>query len=70
MSIFLNVLILLALFALLGITADLAVNNIRFIAQSLKLKLFALGIVLGLFTTLPELAVGINANIEDRKSVV
>lgn len=64
MSIFLNVLILLALFALLGIAADLAVNNIRFIAQSLKLKLFALGIILGLFTTLPELAVGINANIE------
>lgn len=64
MSIFINIIILLALFAVLGLTADLAVHNIRYIAEALKLKLFALGIVLGLFTTLPELAVGINANME------
>lgn len=69
MSIFWDILILLALFAILGLAADIAVSNIRSIASALKLKLFALGIVLGLFTTLPELSVGINASIEGAESI-
>lgn len=62
-------LILIALFVILGVAADVAVNNIRFIAKALRLKLFALGIVLGLFTTLPELSVGINASLEGAGSI-
>jgi len=65
MSIILNIIILLALFALLGLAADLAVKNIRLVALSLRMKLFALGIILGIMTTLPELSVGINATLED-----
>lgn len=59
-----NIIFVLVLFALLGKVADFAVNNIRYIAQALKLKMFALGVILGLVTTLPEFSVGINAAIE------
>ena len=69
MSLFFNILILIAIFAILGVSADIAVNNIRSIAKALRLKLFALGIVLGLFTTLPEFAVGINASLEGAGSI-
>lgn len=65
MSLILNIVILLVLFAALGLAADLAVKNIRSIALTLRLKLFSLGIILGIMTTLPELSVGINATIED-----
>jgi cation:H+ antiporter len=37
------------------------VRHVRHIAHVLRLRLFVLGIVLGTFTTLPELAVGIQA---------
>jgi len=64
MPIILVVLILLALFALLGLAADLTVKNIRLIALSLRMKLFSLGVILGIMTTLPELLVGLNASLE------
>lgn len=64
MSVALNSLSLILLFAGLGFAADLAVRNIKYIAVTLKMKLFALGILLGIITTLPELSVGTNALVE------
>ena len=64
MGIFLNALILIALFLVLGLSADFAVKNIKYIALSLRLKMFALGAILGIATTLPELSVGINAALK------
>ena len=69
MSIFLNLVLLIALFAVLGMAADLAVKNIRLVALSLRMRMFALGIILGIMTTLPELSVGINATLEDAASL-
>ncbi len=65
MSLILNLSLILILFAILGWSADVAVKNIKLIALSLRMKLFALGIILGIMTTLPELSVGINATLED-----
>lgn len=64
LDLLLNFLLLIALFVVLGFSADIAVHNIREIAKALKLKIFVLGILLGLFTTLPEMSVGINASLE------
>jgi len=65
MSIFLILFLLLLLFILLGLSADWAVENIKIIATALRIRLFVFGILLGLITTLPELALGINAIIND-----
>ncbi|MDI3496548.1 MAG: cation:H+ antiporter [Patescibacteria group bacterium] len=69
MSLVLNILALLSLFFILGLAADLTVDNIRYIALSLRMKLFALGVILGIATTLPELTVGINAALQDAGSL-
>lgn len=69
MPLYFSALILIALFVILGLSADMAVNNIRSIAKALRLKLFALGLVLGLFTTLPEFSVGINTSLEGASSM-
>lgn len=63
MTVVLDSLLLLVLFAALGVAANFVVKNIKYIATVLKIKLFAFGILLGLITTLPELSVGINATI-------
>lgn len=55
---------LIFLFSVLGVAADFAVHNIKYIASVLHVRLFAFGIVLGLVTSLPELSVGINAVID------
>jgi cation:H+ antiporter len=54
---------LIALFVLLGISAEFVVRNIKYLATVLKIRLFAFGILLGIITTLPELSVGINATL-------
>ena len=69
MSLILNIATLLVLFAALGLAADLTVKNIRLVALSLKMKMFSLGIILGIMTTLPELSVGINASLEGAGSL-
>ncbi|MDD3939535.1 MAG: hypothetical protein PHF49_02670 [Patescibacteria group bacterium] len=69
MSLVFNLLVLVLLFFILGLAADLAVDNIRYIALSLRMKLFALGVVLGIATTLPELTVGINAALQGAGSL-
>ncbi len=69
MLIFFQIVLLVCIFAVLGIGADLAVRNIKYLASIVKMRLFALGILLGIITTLPELSVGINATIEGVASV-
>ncbi len=64
MEIFINAIILIALFLVLGLSADFAVKNIKYIALSLRLRTFVLGAILGIATTLPELSVGINAALK------
>ena len=59
-----NFLILASLFVLfqfLGKAADLIITNIKSICQKLGVKIFFLGIILGFFTSTPELAIGFNA---------
>jgi cation:H+ antiporter len=61
---FLNLLIILALLTLfyfLGKSADLVITHVKILADRLGIRLFFIGIILGLITTLPEMAVGINA---------
>ncbi|MFH1354458.1 MAG: hypothetical protein ABIH36_04210 [bacterium] len=61
----LEILILLVLFYLLGKAADLVVRNLRKIGEQLSLNISFLGFILGAFTSLPELAVGIHAIINN-----
>lgn len=63
MSVFLIIIISLLLFVILGFGADLVVINLKELSNKLGLKLFFLGMILGIVTSLPELAVGINAAI-------
>lgn len=69
MSVLIDSLIIIFLFAVLGIAAALTVKNIRYFASVLKIRLFVFGILLGLITTLPELSVGINAIIDKAASL-
>lgn len=64
MNILTDSLLLIFLFTILGVAADLAVKNIKYIASELKIRIFTFGILLGLITTLPELSVGINATVD------
>lgn len=61
---FINIIILFFLFLLLGLSADFLVNNISYIAKALRIRMFALGIILGIVTSLPETSVGINTSLE------
>jgi len=65
----LNFLLLTALFLLLGWSADLVVVNLRKTGEKLGIKVFFLGLLLGLFTSAPETALGINAIVKDIEEV-
>lgn len=69
MSILVNSIFLIFLFAILGLAADLAVRNIKYITLSLKMNFFTMGVLLGIITNLPELSVGINAAVEGESSL-
>lgn len=56
--------ILLVLFYLLGKTADLVVQNIRLLGRRLGLNVYFLGLLLGAFTTGPEMSVAINSSVK------
>jgi cation:H+ antiporter len=64
MTLFYNLILLFGLFGILGIIANYTVDSIKYLGYTLKIKLFFLGIILGLMTSLPELFVGINATLE------
>lgn len=69
MNIFFVILFLIVLFVILGYGADLVISNLKEIGKSLGLKLFFLGIILGLITSLPEFSVGVNSIIRDIPAV-
>ncbi len=56
---------LVILFLILSKSADLIVLNLKKIGKKLGVKIFFLGIMLGIITSLPELAIGINSLIKD-----
>ena len=58
---FLDLVLLATLFIALGVFADVLVRHVRHIAHTLKLRLFVIGIILGVFTTMPDFAVGLSA---------
>lgn len=62
-------LVILALFYLLGKAADLVIYNVRTIGEKLGIKIFFLGLILGLFTSLPELTIGVNAIISQAPTI-
>lgn len=59
----LAVLLLLFLFFAISKSADLIVLNLRKAGEKLGIKIFFLGMILGLMTTLPEIAISINSSI-------
>lgn len=59
----LAVLILLFLFLVISKSADLIILNLRKMGEKLGVKIFFLGMMLGLITNLPEMAIGINSSI-------
>ena len=61
MSLFLPLVLLFLLFFLLGKAADFVVDALRFFGRRLGISTMLLGIVLGIFTNLPEFAVGIDS---------
>ncbi len=63
MNIFLAIIIMLLLFIVLSYGADLVIFNLREIGNKLGLKVFFLGMILGMITSLPELSVGVNSVI-------
>lgn len=61
MMTFLAVAALLALFYALGRSADIVVERLRGLAKRLGIGVGLLGFILGAFTTLPEMAIAVNA---------
>lgn len=64
-----SIIILVLLFCVLGFSADLVVKKIQFITAKLRLRLFNIGIILGIVTSLPEFAIGINSIIDDSSTI-
>lgn len=59
----LAILFLILLFFLLSKSADLIVLNLRKTGEKLGIKIFILGIILGIMTSTPEMAIGINSTL-------
>jgi len=54
---------LIILFILIGKAADIVIVGVRELATKLGVNLFVAGMVLGVFTSLPEITIGVNALI-------
>lgn len=63
------ILALLACFYALGRAADVVVVHIKHIGQALGIAVFPLGLLLGLFTSTPELALGLSAYADNIPSL-
>lgn len=61
----LSIILLVILFYLLGKTADHVVTTTRRFCASFGVNMFILGLILGFFTSLPEVGIGINALVND-----
>ncbi len=59
----LAIIALLILFFTISKSADLIVVHLRKTGEKLGIKIFFLGIILGIMTSLPEMAIGINSTI-------
>jgi len=68
-QILVTILALFALFYALGKSADLAINNIKIIAEKLGIGIFFLGLVMGFFTSFPEMGIGINSIITNVQNI-
>lgn len=68
-SLIVSILALLALFYILAKSADLAINNLRIIGQKLDIGVFFLGLVMGFFTSFPEMAIGINTIVNNVQNI-
>jgi cation:H+ antiporter len=58
---FIYIFLILILFYFLGNSADILILNVKKIAERLNIKIFIIGIILGILTTMPELFLGINS---------
>ncbi|MCK9361317.1 hypothetical protein M0Q28_03750 [Patescibacteria group bacterium] len=65
----LSILAIVAFFYLLGLSADLVITNVRSIGRKLGIPVFALGLMLGILTSLPEFGIGVNSLIQDTPSI-
>lgn len=63
------VVFLLIFFYLLGQSADIVVNNLKKLGRKIGLNMYFLGLILGFFTSLPELTVGVNSVINKIEAV-
>ncbi len=61
MSIILLIALLALLFYLIGLAADLVIDNAQKIGRRLRWPIFTLGLVIGLLTSLPEFSLGLQA---------
>lgn len=61
LSLFWSIFSLIILFIILGLSADQVVFNVRALAVKLGLPVFVLGLILGVLTSFPEIAVSISA---------
>lgn len=68
-SLIVSILALLVLFYILAKSADLAINNLRIIGQKLGIGVFFLGLVMGFFTSFPEMAIGINTIVNNVQNI-
>lgn len=66
---FVSVIGLAILFYFLGKSADLIIHHIRTIAERFDVPVFLAGIFLGIFTSLPEMAIGLNALARDVEEI-
>ncbi len=64
-----SILGLIVLFYLLGLSADFVITNVRSLGRKLGIPVFALGLMLGILTSLPEFGIGVNSLIQDRPSI-
>ncbi len=65
MPIWLLWVLLILLFGLLGLFADIMITNFRILGERLRISVFALGLVSGMLTSLPEFFIGLNAVLSD-----
>lgn len=57
------------LFYFLGRAADLLISSVKRIGRGFGVKIFFLGLILGLFTSFPELTIGLNAFLNNIPSI-
>lgn len=63
------VFLIISLFYFLGKFAEILIANVKKIAEKLNVKIFIIGIILGILTTIPELFLGINSITKGLNSI-